>query len=136
MIPGRWSKVILIMLILFITLSLLLIPVVSISQGKEIESLHRFSIKEDGKEMDCTKMMNLPVSVKKRLQGIYWRIYKDYTDMIETYYRAGALTWKQRETRLKMLKNYINTFYQRNYRWCSEHEPDEWEEEWYNIDKD
>lgn len=130
-----WKKFLLYFLIFLLLVSMVFIPMMEIAYGKEEGETIKITAKEDDKERDCSRKMNLPPNTQKRLRGIYWRIYKDYADMIETYTKAGALTWKQRETRLKMLKNYIDTFYRRNYRWCSEHEPDEWEEEWYNIDE-
>ncbi|MHC0037671.1 DUF2680 domain-containing protein [Pseudoneobacillus sp. C159] len=87
-------------------------------------------------EMDCTKKMNLTLEQQKQLEQIYLRIFKDYSDLIHVYSQAGALTPWQTKIRHIMLNNYIKTFYKRNYRWCSEHESDEWEEEWYNNDPD
>lgn len=87
-------------------------------------------------DLDCTKDIPFTVTQKKRLDQIYHQIYMDYIDLIETYAWAGALTQDQKITRYKMLKNYILTFQKRNYKWCSEHEEDEWEEEWFNIDND
>lgn len=89
---------------------------------------------ENDPEMDCTKNIRYSVGQKKLLDQLYHRIYIDYINLIEAYTYAGALTQEQKDLRYKMVKNYINVFYQRNYRWCSEHEPDEWEEEWYNND--
>ena len=73
---------------------------------------------------------------QNQLEQIYLGIYKDYSDLIQVYSQAGALTPNQTKIRYIMLNNYIKTFYKRNYRWCSEHESDEWEEEWYNNDPD
>lgn len=87
-------------------------------------------------EMDCTKKVKLTLQQQKQLDQIYLRIRKDYSDLIQAYSQAGALTPYQTKIRHIMLHNYIKTFYLRNYRWCSEHESDEWEEEWYNSDKD
>ena len=85
-------------------------------------------------EMDCTKKMSLTPQQQKQLDDIYLRIRRDYSDLINVYSQAGALTPAQTKIRHIMLQNYIKTFYKRNYRWCSEHEADEWEEEWYNND--
>ncbi|WP_458415106.1 DUF2680 domain-containing protein [Schinkia sp. CFF1] len=87
-------------------------------------------------EMDCTKNIKLTRAQMRRLDQIYHRIYRDYVDLIETYAWAGALTTEQKITRYKMLRNYIETFKKRKYQWCSEHEADEWEEEWYNNDNE
>ena len=87
-------------------------------------------------DLNCTKDIKYTEEQKKRLDQIYHRIYKDYHDLIETYAWAGALTDEQKDVRHSMLKNYILTFAKRNYKWCSEWEEDEWEEEWYNIDRD
>lgn len=87
-------------------------------------------------EMDCTKKVKLTWAQRKQLDQIYQRIYRDYSDLIKTYDQAGVLTPYQTKVRFNMLNNYIKTFYQRNYQWCSEHEADEWEEEWYNSDND
>ncbi len=91
-------------------------------------------VNDDWDEMDCTKNIKYKLATKKRLDQIYHRIYMDYLSLIETYAWSGALTTAQKEVRKKMLRNYILTFQRRNYQWCSEHEPDEWEEEWYNND--
>lgn len=97
-------------------------------------------IKEDDEifdsEMDCTKDIPYTLAQKQRLDQIYHRIYMDYIALIETYAWAGALTQEQKQIRYKMLKNYVLTFPKRNYKWCSEYEEDEWEEEWYNSDND
>lgn len=87
-------------------------------------------------EMDCTQKVKLTLEQQNQLEQIYLRIYKDYSDLIHVYSQAGALTPYQTKIRYIMLNNYIKTFYKRNYRWCSEHESDEWEEEWYNSDLD
>lgn len=93
---------------------------------------------EDGLDSDlnCTKDIPYTPAQKRRLDQIYHRIYMDYINLIETYAWAGALTQDQKVLRYNMLKNYILTFQKRNYKWCSEHEEDEWEEEWYNNDND
>lgn len=90
--------------------------------------------RDDDGEMDCTARVKMSWATKKRLDQIYHEIYMDYYSLIETYSWAGALTRSQKETRLRMLKHYINRIKRANYQWCSEHEPDEWEEEWYNAD--
>lgn len=87
-------------------------------------------------DLDCTKNIRYTVAQKKRLDQIYHRIYMDYIDLIETYAWAGAMTQDQKQIRYKMLRNYILTFQKRNYKWCSEYEEDEWEEEWFNSDND
>jgi hypothetical protein len=87
-------------------------------------------------EMNCTKNIKYTWAQRKQLEQVYKRIYRDYSDLIQVYSRAGALPPDQTRIRHLMLNNYIKTFYQRNYRWCSEHEADEWEEEWYNNDND
>ena len=87
-------------------------------------------------EMNCTKNIILTVEQQKQLDQIYNRILQDYSDLIQVYSQVGALTPAQAKLRHVMLNNYIKTFYNRNYRWCSEHESDEWEEEWYNNDQD
>lgn len=87
-------------------------------------------------EMDCTKQMKLNSFQRKQLDIIYQRIYHDYSELIKVYSGAGALTPYQTKVRFNMLNNYIKTFYLRDYRWCSEHEADEWEEEWFNSDND
>jgi hypothetical protein len=46
------------------------------------------------------------------------------------------MTQDQKLIRYKMLRSYILTFQKRNYKWCSEYEEDEWEEEWFNSDND
>ncbi len=85
-------------------------------------------------EMDCTKKVKLTWAQRKQLEQIYRRIFNDYSDLISVYSKAGALTPYQTKIRHIYLNNYIKTFYKRGYRWCSEHESDEWEEEWYNND--
>jgi len=87
-------------------------------------------------EMNCTGSKKLTWTERKRLDQIYKRIYNDYSDLIYTYSKAGVLTPYQTKIRYVFLNNYIKTFYKRNYQWCSEHEDDEWEEEWYNNDND
>jgi hypothetical protein len=87
-------------------------------------------------EMNCTKNIKYTWAQRKQLEQVYKRIYRDYSDLIKVYSQAGALAPDQTRIRHIMLNNYIKTFYQRNYRWCSEHESDEWEEEWYNNDHD
>lgn len=87
-------------------------------------------------EMNCTKKVKFTRAQLKQLDQIYFRISKDYSDLIEVYSQSGALRKDQVKLRHIMLNNYIKTFYKRNYRWCSEHESDEWEEEWYNNDND
>ncbi|MBU8919486.1 DUF2680 domain-containing protein [Bacillus sp. FJAT-29953] len=87
-------------------------------------------------DLDCTKDIRFTEAQKKRLDQIYHQIYMDYISLIETYAWAGALTQDQKTIRYNMLKNYILTFQKRNYKWCSEYEEDEWEEEWYNSDND
>lgn len=87
-------------------------------------------------DLNCTKDMQYTEAQKKKLDEIYHKIYMDYLELIETYTAAGALTEEQKLVRYSMLKNYILTFAKRNYKWCSEWEEDEWEEEWYNIDRD
>lgn len=89
---------------------------------------------EDWDEMDCTKSVPFSPEVKQRLDAVIHKIHMDYIELIETYYWAGALTEQQKNTRLMMVRNYVETFKKRNYRWCSEHEVDEWEEEWFNSD--
>ncbi|WP_174520340.1 DUF2680 domain-containing protein [Neobacillus fumarioli] len=80
-------------------------------------------------DLNCTKSIPFTSAQKKRLDQIYHQIYMDYIDLIETYAWAGALTQDQKLIRYKMLRNYILTFQKRNYKWCSEVEEDEWEEE-------
>lgn len=87
-------------------------------------------------DLNCTKDMKYTEAQKKKLDEIYHKIYMDYLELIETYTAAGALTEDQKLVRYSMLKNYILTFAKRNYKWCSEWEEDEWEEEWFNIDRD
>ena len=103
-------------------------------EEKIVESeLEPESLEDD---LNCTKDMQYTEAQKKRLDQIYHRIYTDYQDLIETYAWAGALTEEQKLVRHSMLKNYILTFAKRNYKWCSEWAEDEWEEEWFNIDRD
>lgn len=106
------------------------------TQAEEVNDEVQSKTIEDDPEMNCTKSINLTPSQKKRLDSIYNRIYKDYADLIEVYAQAGALPENQIIVRYTMLNNYIKTFYKRGYKWCSEHETDEWEEEWYNSDED
>jgi hypothetical protein len=80
-------------------------------------------------EMDYTKNVWLSTYQKKPIKKYLLNIYRDYSLLIEAYAWAGALTPEQRKTRYKMLYNYYQTFTRKNYQWCSEHEPDEWEEE-------
>ncbi|NRD79213.1 DUF2680 domain-containing protein [Bacillus sp. BRMEA1] len=93
-------------------------------------------IEKEDSDLVCTKDIRFTLAQKKRLDQIYHQIYMDYIDLIETYAWAGALTQDQKLIRYKMLKNYILTFQKRNYKWCSEYEEDEWEEEWFNNDQD
>lgn len=95
----------------------------------------QWDINDDVDEMDCTKEMDFSPETKKKLDEIYQRIYMGYVDLIELYYWKGALTEHQKDTRYEMLKNYVLTFGKENYQWCSEHENDEWEEEWYNNEE-
>ncbi len=95
--------------------------------------MHKGEIDSD---LTCTKNIPYTEAQKKRLDQIYHRIYMDYIDLIETYAWAGALTQDQKLIRYNMLKNYVLTFQKRNYKWCSEYEEDEWEEEWFNSDND
>ncbi|MCM3568036.1 DUF2680 domain-containing protein [Neobacillus mesonae] len=87
-------------------------------------------------DLNCTKDIPYTLAQKQRLDQIYHRIYMDYLALIETYAWAGALTQDQKLLRYKMLRNYVLTFPKRNYKWCSEYEEDEWEEEWFNSDND
>lgn len=105
-----------------------------ISQAAEVNSVKQLTTIENDPEMNCTKNTKLTSAQMKRLDSIYNRIYKDYADLIEAYSSSGALAENQKILRYKMLNNYIKTFYKRGYKWCSEHESDEWEEEWYNND--
>lgn len=89
---------------------------------------------ENDPEMNCTKKVKLTPTQRELLDSIYNRIYVDYVALIEAYAGSGALTENQQILRYNMLNNYIKTFYKRGYTWCSEHESDEWEEEWYNND--
>lgn len=113
-------------------------------QEKQVENLeiegesdplkmHKGSFDSD---LTCTKDVPFTAAQKKRLDQIYHRIYMDYIDLIETYAWSGAITQDQKLIRYKMLKNYVLTFQKRNYKWCSEYEEDEWEEEWFNSDND
>lgn len=87
-------------------------------------------------EMNCTNQIKYTWAQRKQLAQIYKRIYLDYRDLINTYSQAGALSPYQTKLRHVMLNHYMKTFYKRNYTWCSEHESDEWEEEWYSNDRD
>jgi hypothetical protein len=107
----------------------------AVTQAQEDNSKHTNEEIHDP-EMNCTKNVKFSSAELKQLDQIYFRIYKDYVDLIEFYAWSGALTEDQKKLRYEMLKNYIKTFHQRKYRWCSEHESDEWEEEWYNNDHD
>lgn len=106
----------------------------TLSHAEEVNDINQSTTVENDPEMNCTKNIKLTSTQMKRLESIYNRIYKDYADLIEAYAGSGALTESQKVLRYKMLNNYIKTFYKRGYKWCSEHEPDEWEEEWYNSD--
>ncbi|WP_409300757.1 DUF2680 domain-containing protein [Peribacillus sp. SCS-155] len=124
---------------MFLVLSFFLFS--SVANGQEMELEYEKGQKAveselSDPEMNCTKPIKFTTAQYKRLDYIYYRIYRDYIDLIETYAWAGALTQDQKLLRYKMLNNYITVFHQRKYRWCSEHEPDEWEEEWYNSDND
>lgn len=107
---------------------------IHISQAEEIHNVKQSTSVENDPEMNCTRNAKLTSAQMKRLDAIYNRIYKDYADLIEAYAGSGALTQSQKILRYNMLNNYIKTFYKRGYKWCSEHESDEWEEEWYNND--
>ncbi|PLT33365.1 DUF2680 domain-containing protein [Bacillus sp. V5-8f] len=108
----------------------------NVCTAQEIETNREPADGLNDPEMNCTKNIKFTSAQLKRLDYIYYRIYKDYIDLIETYAWAGALSQDQKQLRYKMLSNYIDTFHARKYRWCSEHEPDEWEEEWYNSDNE
>jgi hypothetical protein len=123
------AKALMISCLLFLSI-VFIAPITSANESdKETESNEL-----NDPEMDCTKKMSLTVQQQKQLDAIYLRIRRDYSDLIHVYSQAGALTPAQTKIRHIMLHNYIKTFYKRNYRWCSEHEADEWEEEWYNND--
>lgn len=109
---------------------------ISIAHAENINHVTSSTTIENDPEMNCTKNIKLSDAQKKRLDAAYNRIYNDYVKLIETYGGLGALPEDQIIVRYKMLNNYIKTFYKRGYRWCSEHETDEWEEEWYNNDED
>lgn len=100
----------------------------TIKKNKEVNSIDS--------DLSCTKDISFTQNQKQRLDQIYQRIYMDYIDLIETYTWSEALSQDQKLIRYKMLKNYIETFKKRNYKWCSEYEEDEWEEEWFNQDND
>lgn len=108
----------------------------ALAEAKEVKPEIQSQKKLYDPEMDCTKKAKLTWAQRKQLERIYNRIYNDYSDLIKTYSQAGVLTPYQTKVRFMMLNNYIKTFYKRNYQWCSEHESDEWEEEWYNSDND
>ena len=106
-----------------------------VTQAEEVSHTKKQSqTVENDPEMNCTKNIKPTSAQMKRLDSIYNRIYKDYVDLIEAYAGSGALSENQKILRYNMLSNYIKTFYKRGYKWCSEHESDEWEEEWYNND--
>jgi hypothetical protein len=107
-----------------------------VTQAEEVNHAKQSETVENDPEMNCTRNIKLTSAQMKQLDSIYNRIYKDYVDLIEVYAESGALTESQEILRYKMLSNYIKTFYKRGYKWCSEHESDEWEEEWYNNDED
>lgn len=109
---------------------------VNVTQAEEVYQPKQPKTVENDPEMNCTRTIKLTPAQKKRLDTIYNRIYKDYVDLIEVYAWSGALSQDQKKLRYVMLTNYIKTFYKRGYKWCSEHETDEWEEEWYNNDDD
>lgn len=118
-----------------------------LKQNRETEEKGKIEIDEEKEslkngekiidsDLNCTKEIQFTPSQKRRLDLIYHRIYMDYVSLIETYAWSGGLTQEQKLLRYKMLRNYILTFQKRNYRWCSEYEEDEWEEEWFNNDND
>lgn len=109
---------------------------INISYAENGNLVQQSTIVEKDPEMNCTKRVKLTPTQMKKLDSIYNHIYKDYADLIEAYAKSGALTENQQILRYTMLNNYIKTFYKRGYTWCSEHETDEWEEEWYNNDND
>ncbi|MDQ6597216.1 DUF2680 domain-containing protein [Bacillus salipaludis] len=102
---------------------------------KESDGEKKDSEKWDS-DLTCTKDIKYTLAQKQSLDQIYHRIYMDYISLIETYAWAGALTQDEKNLRYNMLRNYILTFQKRNYKWCSEFEEDEWEEEWFNSDND
>ncbi|MFD0825629.1 DUF2680 domain-containing protein [Neobacillus sp. M.A.Huq-85] len=102
---------------------------------KESDGEKKDSEKWDS-DLTCTKDIKYTLAQKQSLDQIYHRIYMDYISLIETYAWAGALTQDEKTLRYNMLRNYILTFQKRNYKWCSEFEEDEWEEEWFNSDND
>ncbi len=110
-------------------------PAAGVILAKEVDT-NPTSNELNDPEMNCTQKVKLTLEQQKQLEQIYLRIFKDYSDLIYVYSQVGALTPYQTKIRHIMLNNYIKTFYKRNYRWCSEHESDEWEEEWYNNDPD
>ncbi|MCQ6282111.1 DUF2680 domain-containing protein [Bacillus sp. EB600] len=105
-----------------------------VTQAKEADQVNQQEKELYDPEMNCTKNIKYNWAQRKQLEQVYKRIYRDYSDLIKVYSQAGALPPEQTKIRHIMLNNYIKTFYKRNYRWCSEHESDEWEEEWYNND--
>ena len=108
----------------------------AVAQAEEGSDAIQWKTVENDPEMNCTKSITPTQAQMKRLDSIYNRIYQDYAALIEVYAQSGALTENQQILRYTMLNNYIKTFYKRGYKWCSEHETDEWEEEWYNNDQD
>lgn len=108
----------------------------AVTQAKEADKVNQPEKELYDPEMNCTKNIKYNWAQRKQLEQVYKRIYRDYSDLIKVYSLAGALPPEQVKIRHIMLNNYIKTFYKRNYRWCSEHESDEWEEEWYNNDND
>lgn len=108
----------------------------AVTHAKDTEKVNQPEKELYDPEMNCTKKVKYTWAQRKQLEHIYKRIYNDYSDLIKAYSGAGALTPEQTKIRYVMLHNYIKTFFIRNYSWCSEHEADEWEEEWYNNDND
>lgn len=100
------------------------------------EEQSKITLNQWDPETTCTKRIKLSAAQKKQLDKIYWKIYHDYSQLIDAYAWMGALDSNQAKLRHKMLKNYYTTFYNKQYQWCSEFESDEWEEEWYNNDND
>ncbi|WP_197031430.1 DUF2680 domain-containing protein [Bacillus sp. UNC438CL73TsuS30] len=121
------------------------IPMPNKEKESELEEKNNSEKESDGEKKDsekwdsdltCTKDIKYTLAQKQSLDQIYHRIYMDYISLIETYAWAGALTQDEKNLRYNMLRNYILTFQKRNYKWCSEFEEDEWEEEWFNSDND